>query len=176
MDGKVIYIHYGAKRFDPSIGFPIRNVTLENSKNGLKYGVSTKPVGGFWASRFNASFGWKDWCEQEDFMDCDEDASIKFFLKEFANIKILRTIRDVCELPLLPTREGVIPTTSNIYCFQSLYIDFEKSLQLGIDAIELQYYGEEYKAFNKDNMHFTLYSWDCDSIVILNPYIVEQIS
>ena len=47
-----IYIHYGATEFDPEKGFPI-----ENNKGWIK------PKGGLWASRINATRGWKDWCE-----------------------------------------------------------------------------------------------------------------
>ncbi len=41
-----IYIHYGAKQFDPLLNFPIKNEHCW-----------VKPEGGLWASRINASFG-----------------------------------------------------------------------------------------------------------------------
>lgn len=43
------YIHYGCKVFDKDLFINITNMLL-----------STKPYGGFWASRINAAFGWKD--------------------------------------------------------------------------------------------------------------------
>lgn len=43
-----IYIHYGAKQFDPLLNFPIKNEHCW-----------VKPKGGLWGSRINASFGWK---------------------------------------------------------------------------------------------------------------------
>lgn len=44
------YIHYGCKVFDKDLFINITNMLL-----------STKPYGGFWASRTDAAFGWKDW-------------------------------------------------------------------------------------------------------------------
>lgn len=63
------YIHYGATEFIPTKGFPIKN--LEHFM---------KPKGGLWASRKNASFGWKDWCEQEDFRHCDMEIRLSLHL------------------------------------------------------------------------------------------------
>lgn len=51
----------------------------------------------------------------------------------------------------------------------SYCIDFEKCLRLGIDAIELCWYGDEYKDLVNGDLYFELYGWDCDSMVVLNP-------
>ena len=34
----------------------------------------------------------------------------------------------------------------------------------------------EYKDIARDNLHFDLYGWDCDSIVVLNPNVVVPIA
>ena len=155
----VIYIHYGSKVFNPEKGFPIENESW----------LWTKPKGhtGLWASRENASFGWKDWCESEDFRECSEEDSFKFKLKEGANVVYLHTEKDILKLPLIGPHEmgGGI--------FNSKYIDFEKCVEIGIDVIELAWYGDEWKSVRKDNLHYALYGWDCDCILILNPDIVE---
>lgn len=117
-----VYIHYGSTKFIPTKGFPIKN---------QEYFM--KPKGGLWASRKNASFGWKDWCKEEDFRDCD--------IAKMEN-------------------DGLAWVYS---------IDFEKCLHLGIDAIELCWYGDEYRDAASGNLHYELYGWDCDSIVVLNP-------
>lgn len=150
MNGPV-YIHYGSNVFDPTRGFPIRN---------RKYW--TKPKGGLWASRKDASWGWKDWCEEENFRVYNLKNAFEFVLRDNANVVIVSTLKQLQSLPKAPT-EGL--TIS--YC-----IDFEECLNRGIDAIELCWYGEEYSQVRKDNLYFELYSWDCDSIVILNPDIV----
>ena len=46
---KPIYVHYGHKKFYKEMCGPIENIQL-----------FTKPKGGFWASRIDAKFGWKD--------------------------------------------------------------------------------------------------------------------
>lgn len=62
-----IYIHYGATSFDPVMGFPVRN---------LRHWP--KPCGGLWASRKNATFGWKEWCIENEFRECDITNSFEF--------------------------------------------------------------------------------------------------
>ena len=47
---KPIYVHYGSTFFEPSRNFPI-----SNHRNW------SKPFGGLWASRQDATFGWKKW-------------------------------------------------------------------------------------------------------------------
>ena len=47
---KPIYVHYGSTFFEPSRNFPI-----SNHRNW------SKPFGGLWASRQDATFGWKDY-------------------------------------------------------------------------------------------------------------------
>ena len=46
--------------------------------------------------------------------------------------------------------------------------DFEKLLSDGVDAIEL---------FISDDreLYWSLYGWDCDSILIMNPDVVREI-
>lgn len=56
----------------------------------------------------------------------------------------------------------------------SYLIDFEKCLRIGIDAIELCWYGEEFEKVASGDLYFELYGWDCDSIVVLNPDAVIQ--
>lgn len=146
-----IYIHYGSKIFNPKLNFPIRNRNYP----------SVKPYGGLWGSRIGASFGWKDWCKEEDFRDCDPLDSFQFKLKPEAINYIISKTEDLYALPNLKF--------DKYKYIKDYYIDFEKCLSLGIDSIELCWYGEEYKYVRNGNLHYDLYGWDCDSIVILNP-------
>jgi len=50
------YIHYGSNCFDPSKFVEIKNEKYFN-----------KPVGGLWASNIDAKFGWKEWCQGNDY-------------------------------------------------------------------------------------------------------------
>lgn len=143
-----IYIHYGATAFDPSKGFPIKNVKWW-----------PKPKGGLWASRKNATFGWKNWCTENEFRECDPANSFEFTMKDESRIVVINTIAQLRRLPEVKDdhRLGLS------YC-----IDFEKCLRSGIDAIELCWYGDEYQSLVNGDLYFELYGWDCDSIVVLN--------
>lgn len=118
-----------------------------------------KPKGGLWASRKNASFGWKDWCKEEDFRDCDIAKSFEFVFTNQTKIVTISSVKTLYNLPKL----------ENDRFAWGYSIDFEKCLHLGIDAIELCWYGDEYRDVAFGDLHYELYGWDCDSIVVLNP-------
>ena len=150
-----IYVHYGAKQFNPALNFPIKN----------KY-CWTKPKGGLWASRKNASFGWKDLCAKEGFVDCDDDNSFEFIMKDESRIAVISTLHQLQRLPH--------PRYENNWMPDVHLIDFEQCVQLDIDAVELCWYGYEFKKIASDNLHFELCEWNCDSIVVLNPDAIIQ--
>ena len=54
------YIHYGDDNFDINKFIPISNRS-----------EATKPFGGFWGSRKNADFSWKEWCTEIDLKSKD---------------------------------------------------------------------------------------------------------
>ena len=60
-----VYIHYGSKKFDTERFTPIKNCYPRN-----------KPIGGLWASDVNAPFGWKKWCEGEQYHKIFADSSL----------------------------------------------------------------------------------------------------
>ncbi|MCM1220660.1 MAG: hypothetical protein NC548_39845 [Lachnospiraceae bacterium] len=151
-----VYIHYGATKFDPTKNFPISNEPHW-----------VKPRGGTWASRVNAGFGWKDWNESEEFIECNPDNSFQFTIKEGANIAFIKTTADLQKLPVQNESKWNADHPWSRYL-----IDFEKCLELGIDGIELCIYGDEYEGADYFPIHYALYGWDCDSIVILNPDVV----
>lgn len=154
--GNIIYIHYGSTSFNPEQNFPIKNERCW-----------MKPKGGLWASRKNASWGWKDWCKAEEFRDCVETEAFEFVLRDGANVANINTLEQLHNLPEMP---------KNQFSSLSYNIDFEECLRRGYDAIELCWYGEEFHRNRKDDLHFNLYGWDCDSIVILNPNVVVPIN
>lgn len=51
-----IYTHYGSEKFDKELWLPVSNEIMCN-----------KPHGGLWAVKNNATYGWKEWCEDNDF-------------------------------------------------------------------------------------------------------------
>lgn len=138
------YIHYGHKEFDPQKFQEIKNAPM-----------LPKPKGGLWASPVDAGYGWKDWCEAENFRECSQDNSFAFALKDGAKVYHIRSVFDVKAMPLI--NNGITTWYTP---------DFEKMLADGWDAIELHL--SECGA-----LYWALYGWDCDCILVLNPDIVE---
>jgi hypothetical protein len=140
------YVHYGTLAFDRSKYRPVKNHRYPWAK----------PDGGFWASPIGAKKGWKDWCEQEQFVDCKEENSFKFRIKESANVLHIRDRADLLKVPQFPPDwEGDM----------NVKPDFEKLMEDGVDAIELH--------LSEDGrLYWALYGWDCDSILIMNSDII----
>ena len=155
------YIHYGSKSFDIKKFDKITNIEC-----------FTKPDGGFWASPLNAKYGWIDFIKDNPELNfVNTVLKFKFCVSEKANIFHIFSTNDLVKLPGFMRKSGT-------YC-----IDFEKCIEIGYDAIELHLSEEKIirKEENEiDKLSFTnrlrwkLSSWDCDSILILNPNIVIE--
>ena len=142
-----MYIHYGHKQF------------LKQRFTEI-YNDWVKPVGGLWASDVNAKYGWKQWCENENFRECSEDNAFYFELAAGANVLHIRKKEDLNGLPRY---------NSEFQIADAVYLDFEKLKDSGIDAVEL-HLSEDYQ------LYWALYGWDCDSILILNPDIIQEVT
>lgn len=149
-----MYIHYGHDKFDIDLFNPIKNRFM-----------FPKPNGGFWACKKNYDYPWSKWCEDANYIYDNQFLSFEFDLIKDA--KIL-TINKHKQLKKLPKNKETIAMEKNIHIFKSefniRYLDFEK-LSLKYDAIEV--------LISKDrDLYFSLYGWDCDSILIMNPKII----
>lgn len=155
------YIHYGSSEFRKDWFEPIANRLYSN-----------KPEGGLWASPIGDDvFGWVDWCTSEQFNISNLDEHFIFSLKDDSKILSLKTKRDLYELSkdvLRPNywRKGVHDCKTYSEFLEScenfgveVFLDFEKLLLLGYDAIE----------YSVAELYFELYGWDCDCVLILNP-------
>lgn len=150
------YIHYGHTVFDRNKFKPIKN-----------HFYLPKPEGGFWASPVKTKWGWKDWCKAEKFCECDDKNAFHFTLRDHANICKINTCADAMKLPQL--KQNNAEWSAIMHENKRSYPDFERMLSDGIDAI----------LFNMSNDHelyWTLYGWDCDSLLVLNPDVVSVIS
>ena len=146
---KPVYIHYGDGQFrTPN---PIRNINY-----------FTKPHGGLWASRKDDELGWKDWCEREEFRLDSFDQSFEFTLRDSARVLTLDNLDQLDNLPTINDEQFPYNKGNT---FSSCYLDFEKIKQ-EYDAIEL---------VDIWKFYWALYGWDCNSILIMNPDIVEVI-
>lgn len=58
--------------------------------------------------------------------------------------------------------------------FKAPIVSNIEKIEEGIDAIELRYFGDWEKASPSGKLFWKLYGWDCDCILILNPYCIEK--
>jgi hypothetical protein len=139
------YIHYGAKQYEFEKFNQIQNISY-----------FVKPKGGLWGSPVDAKYGWKEWNELNDYVKCDENNSFRFALKKDAKVAVIDT-ED--KLRLLPDAD--MPPISPKHYNDRKYIDFEKLVELGYDAIEVL-------ISECQSLYDTLLGWDCDSVLVLN--------
>lgn len=144
-----IYIHYGSKNFSNEEWEPIRN------ENWIK------PHGGLWASAIDAQYGWKDWNETSDYQVCDELNSFKFKLKPEAKLLVIDSVNALKRLHKL--QYTVTTLVRDVY-----FLNFERLLEDGYDAIDFQ--------LSKDHeLYWLMYGWDCDSILVMNKDVIEEV-
>lgn len=142
------YIHYGHKEYKPELFTKISNIP-----------AMAKPSGGLWASDINAEFGWKDWCVENDFRECNSKDAFYFILNDNARVLTINSKEDLDDLPKVKDKYNL----SSIWTM----LDFEK-LSKKYDAIEVN-------ISNDYNLYYALYGWDCDSILVMNPDVVRVI-
>ena len=96
-------------------------------------------------------------------MECREENSFRFRLSENANVLSIRSADDL--IKILPKDYDYHGFGQD---FRMVYLDFEEMVRNGIDAV--------YVEISSDNrLYWALYGWDCDSIVVMNPDVVEVI-
>ena len=150
------YIHYGSSRFDPLL------ITDE----GTNMACINKPNAGLWASPVNSNCGWKDWCESEQFYKNDFSKYFVFKLKPKTKILTIRSLEDWNDVL-------ADVYTNNPKSFDSNFIEIRYAvweyIQSNFDAILV------IMNYNYSEMHnsFEFNSWDCDSIVVFNPEVVN---
>lgn len=142
------FVHYGHREFDKNMFEKISNSPY----------FRTKPEGGLWASDVEAKYGWKDWCKAENFRDCTGDNSFKFVLTDDARVLSINLVNDLEELPQV--EDGFSISTW-------VTLDFEKLSKM-YDVIEVN-------ISNDWDLYFSLYGWDCDSIVVMNPEVIREV-
>lgn len=151
-----VYVHYGSDTFNRAqvvISASDWNKVLIGKPNGL------------WASPVDAKGGWKDWCEGEEFHLDALDKHFKFKLKDTARILEVHNIEDIFRY-VYEHRFG----WELWYNGKStkVYLD-NQALMEDFDGMEL-YLSENYKLRDQ---FFS--AWDCDSICIWNPDVIEVI-
>lgn len=146
-----LYIHYGSNQL-------IKEKVTEMKHEAGSNICINKPDFGLWGSPVDCEFGWKEWCESEDFHTDTLDRYFVFKVKDGAKIFTVRKNDDVSDY-ICPLR----------YTDVFKHIDFNKIMK-EYDGMEL-IHGDNYM-----DLHFGhFYSWDVDSIVIWNPDVIEVV-
>jgi len=138
---------YGKKKFSNSDFLPVTNNATRS-----------KPKGGLWASPKNSEYGWKDWCEDNDFYT--DKLKNKFDFTYKGNTAVIEKEEDLYSNLIwqsLDRRKGVVHLEA---------IDYEAMIEAGCDAIFLT---EEGQYNTRLTFPRNLYGWDCECVLILNP-------
>ena len=141
-----VYIHCGSDVFKPELIVK-------------KFDRFDKPSG-LWASPEDTDWGWREWCEAEDFRSEEQLAmNFRFKLKDGAMVLHVRHLRDVEPF-----------TTLNPHFF-GCKLDLNR-IYSEFDAMEV-HLSENWCELHDTNL---FYSWDVDSIVVWNPDVIEVIN
>ena len=138
-------VHYGSEKFDPQKFKPIKDVPSRS-----------KPSGGLWASPVHCNYGWKEWRDDEGF----EDNSKSFYFDFVGRIFTIDGMKDALKLPWKKDRYGLF------------FIELTQWLKNGYkyDAIHLTQKGE---LETRLAYPISLYGWDCECVLILNPKAIK---
>ena len=128
-----------------------------------------KPAGGLWSSPVDSVWGWKDWCESEDYRQgYGLKFGFKFILKKSAKIFVIDSLSDYLRMP-----EKYFSTCRYDGKY---YIDWEK-LCMDYDGFLLTYNGFCETRFIEDcglNRR-GFYSWDCETLLVFSLDIISEI-
>jgi hypothetical protein len=142
--------HHGSPAFDPAKFSPIVDKTA----------WQVKPHGGLWTSPIDSEFGWREWCEAEDFHR--ENLKQSFDLVFSGAILVIDSARDLEKLPWVPLPYlGAFRDAIPIY-----YPKFAPLVLEGFDALHLTWQGQCKTRFSRPK---SLYGWDCETVLIFNP-------
>lgn len=97
----------------------------------------------------------------EDFRIDRLSSSFKFKLSDNARVLLIDQVSKLNGLPLLKDQLATFGIMGTIY------LNFEKLME-DYDAIEV--------IISQDHeLYYTLYGWDCDSILVMNPDVIEPL-
>ena len=141
---KLNLITYGkGKKFISSKFTPIENIPF-----------FVKPKGGLWASPVNSVCGWREWCKIENFGDLSNNFTFGFD----GNVFVIDSISSATSMPWIEYHNNLMNSP-----------DFEKMLEQGYDAIYLTEKGQKETRFSTPS----LYGWDCECVLIMNPKCIS---
>ena len=159
---KEIYRHYGSKHFNMDLFLKARNKPFSN-----------KPHGGLWASPTkNVDVSWEDWCKGNDYNVDKLGTYFDFTLKDNANVLTIISKEDLNNLPRIEKDE------EDMLFYEgdrmNTDIDFEE-IAKNYDAIMVWIYRDSLST-TFSGIYYELYGWDCDSLLVLNLKLNEEVN
>lgn len=131
--------------------------------------IMNKVPGTFWGSPVDAEYGWKNWCEDNDYdyTSLTKDNSFLWTLKPEAKILYIESLDDI---------EKKVPFVRlAIYVeLEKTYIDFETIIK-EYDAMELCSDNGAIGHMFVSDKELCFNSWDCDSIMVFNRDMIVPI-
>ena len=150
-----VYVFCGSDHFDKSIFMPITNEPYP----------WCKPRGGMWSSPADSDNTWEDWCLSNGFRLEKLDKQFRFHLAEGSKILRIKFNEDLDALYSRGYKRSDLDQYPYLHD-DMYYLDFEKIVANGYDAIQVIITAETY---------WSLYGWDCDTLLVLNPDSVMEI-
>ena len=153
-----VYIHFGADHFEPT------RIQIQNNH------WRNKPMGGFWGTPEDSPNNWKSWCLSKKIRTRSLNHYFRFRLFENAKVFFVNSEEKEQMLPLQVIDEATYlkgireyqPKLGHIY-------DFEALKKNGYDAVEIS-------ITECPKLFWSMYGWDCDSIVVLNADVVDVLT
>ena len=158
----IVWVSYGADHYDPAKFKPIDYTEPRAVLNN-------KPWGGLWACPENSEYGWKEWCQNEDFYTESLEHSFRFKLAPSAKIYVIDNEQDLINISTSLRLAYLVG--------QGYYIiDFERLLNEGYDGIYVTDNGVWLKWYHGPEHNIVgLSSWDVESICVFHPNVVVPI-
>lgn len=149
------YIHYGSPKFVTGLFRAITNCDGFN-----------KPRGGLWASPVDAERSWREWVEGNNFYPETLATSFEFELSAGARV-----------LELTPENVWDLPEDEKAFMKRDRRDRNVFSMVYGIDfeALAREYDVLECSLSRYPSLYWSLYGWDCDSILIMNPDVIVEV-
>jgi hypothetical protein len=154
---KKLFIHYGEQLTRENF-HPIKD----------RMSIINKPYGGLWSSPIDSKWGWKNWCESEDFRVDTLWRYTIFKLKPDTKILIIDSLLDfihVWEKYSIPRRNDLITTW--VLSFEKIQEDGYKGVYLtesGNSECHRTYFG---------TCDGDLNAWDCESMILFDLDCIE---
>ena len=131
------------------------------------YGAMNKPHGGLWASPVGAEHSWYEWVKDNQFYPKRLELNFEFELSPDARVLEL-TPENVWHLPMQKDAPEWIIERSELRPFGMIVgVDFE-TLAQKYDVLECS-------LTEHPSLYWSLYGWDCDCILVMNPDMIVEV-